>query len=78
MTHTADNIPTVKTVSPKMIRGRFTQSRDLLVSFDEGSSEQAAALSLILLLLPIAQSVDAHRAKSTELLDLDVVRSSSL
>ena len=44
----------------------------------EGSSHQAAALSYALLVLPISQSVHAHRTKSTELLNFDVVRSGGL
>ena len=45
---------------------------------NENSSQQAAALVYSVILLPIAQSVHAHRTKPTELLNFDVVGSGGL
>src|SRR5439155_13181255 len=44
----------------------------------KGSSHQAAVLALWLLLLPISQLLRAHRAKTIELINFDVVGSRGL
>ena len=49
-----------------------------LAVINEGSSDQAAAPRCVSLLLPISQSLNAHRAKSTELLNFNVVGSGGL
>jgi len=49
-----------------------------LAVIHQGSSDQAAALKYMSLLLPISQRVNSHRAESTELLNFDVVRSRGL
>ncbi len=48
-----------------------------LVCNQQGSSDQAAALVYVSLLLPISQGRRAHRTKATELLNFDVVAARS-
>src|SRR4029077_19379359 len=50
----------------------------LVPGSNENSSQQAAALVYSVILLPIAHGVHAHRTKSTELLNFDVVGSGGL
>ena len=79
MPGTTERIPNVRTVTPKTSGDRLTFSP---LSFwfwtNENSSQQAAALVYSVILLPIAQGVHAHRTKSTELLNFDVVGSGGL
>src|SRR5436190_1063121 len=76
---TTERIPNVRTVTP-------TTSGDCLIfsplsswfGINENSSQQAAALVYSVILLPISQCSRAHRTKTTELLNFNLVGSGGL
>jgi hypothetical protein len=72
MTPSKINPASMAATKKKMIRVAAS------VPCDKGNSYPAAALSVVLLLLPISHGRSAHWSKPTELLDFDVVGSRCL